>query len=133
MGEAAILSMHALPGGIALLLGAYVLLTKKGTSTHKRNGYIWLGLMSLLSITAIFIQEINPGSYSLIHLLIPWTLFSMVCAIFLLKSLKRLGKKVEKDACCLDAGTFFRRPGDCRSIHFNARKNAAYSLYCLTG
>jgi uncharacterized membrane protein len=93
MGEAAILSMHALPGGIALLLGAYVLLTKKGTSTHKRNGYIWLGLMLLLSITAIFIQEINPGSYSFIHLLIPWTVFSMICAIFSIKRFKKTREK----------------------------------------
>ena len=69
MNETLILSLHALPGLLALILGSIVLLSKKGTKTHKRRGYIWLGLMLLISLTAIFIQEINPGSYSLIHLI----------------------------------------------------------------
>ena len=36
----------------------------------------------IVSITAIFIQEINPGEYSLIHLLIPWTIGSLIYSIW---------------------------------------------------
>ena len=94
MNETLILSLHALPGLLALILGSIVLLSKKGTKTHKRRGYIWLGLMLLLSLTAIFIQEINPGSYSLIHLLIPWTIFSIIFGIYAIKKFKVNKNKV---------------------------------------
>ena len=94
MNETLILSLHALPGLLALILGSIVLLSKKGTKTHKRRGYIWLGLMLLISLTAIFIQEINPGSYSLIHLLIPWTIFSIIFGIYAIKKFKVNKNKV---------------------------------------
>ena len=94
MNETLILSLHALPGLLALILGSIVLLSKKGTKTHKRRGYMWLGLMLLISLTAIFIQEINPGSYSLIHLLIPWTIFSIIFGIYAIKKFKDTKNKV---------------------------------------
>ncbi|MDA9154262.1 DUF2306 domain-containing protein [Gammaproteobacteria bacterium] len=94
MNETLILSLHALPGLLAVILGSIVLLSKKGTKTHKRRGYIWLGLMLLISLTAIFIQEINPGSYSLIHLLIPWTIFSIIFGIYAIKKFKVTKNKV---------------------------------------
>jgi|TARA_B110000503_G_C6748868_1_gene250750 uncharacterized membrane protein len=94
MNETLILSLHAFPGLLALILGSIVLLSKKGTKTHKRRGYIWLGLMLLISLTAIFIQEINPGSYSLIHLLIPWTIFSIIFGIYAIKKFKVTKNKV---------------------------------------
>ncbi|MDC0891458.1 DUF2306 domain-containing protein [Gammaproteobacteria bacterium] len=94
MNETLILSLHALPGLLALILGSIVLLSKKGTKTHKRRGYMWLGLMLLISLTAIFIQEINPGSYSLIHLLIPWTIFSIIFGIYAIKKFKVTKNKV---------------------------------------
>ena len=55
MNETLILSLHALPGLIALILGSVVLLSKKGTKTHKRRGYVWLGLMVLISL--IFLKN----------------------------------------------------------------------------
>lgn len=96
MNETLILSLHALPGLIALILGGVVLLSKKGTKIHKKRGYVWLGLMILISLTAIFIQEINPGSYSLIHLLIPWTIFSIIFGIFAIKKFKVTKNKIWK-------------------------------------
>jgi uncharacterized membrane protein len=39
MNETLILSLHALPGLLAVILGSIVLLSKKGTKTHKRRGY----------------------------------------------------------------------------------------------
>lgn len=89
MNETLILSSHALPGLIALILGTIVLLSKKGTKSHKRRGYVWLSLMMVISITAIFIQEINPNSYSPIHLLIPWTIFSIFFGIYAIKKYRK--------------------------------------------
>ena len=100
MNETLILSLHALPGLIALILGSVVLLSKKGTKTHKRRGYVWLGLMVLISLTAVFIQEINPGSYSLIHLLIPWAILHIFLAYMQLRNLKSL--KIKHGKLCIN-------------------------------
>jgi uncharacterized membrane protein len=45
-------------------------------------------------LTAIFIQAINPGQYSLIHLLIPWTIGSMIYSIWNIKKFKKT--KIER-------------------------------------
>tara|TARA_B100001059_G_scaffold185605_1_gene187362 strand:- start:161 stop:547 length:387 start_codon:yes stop_codon:yes gene_type:complete len=79
-------------GAFALLavpLGLYVLLTKKGTNQHRILGRIWVTFLIIVSLTAIFIQAINPGQYSLIHLLIPWTIGSLIYSIWNIKKFKK--------------------------------------------
>lgn len=49
-------------------------------------GRIYLGLMVFVSLSALFIREINDHSYSLIHVLIPVTLISLYVAV---RSIKR--------------------------------------------
>ena len=52
-------------------LGAYLLLTRKGTSLHKRLGKVWVGLMVTTATAAIFIK--SGGSFSFIHIFVPMT------------------------------------------------------------
>ncbi|MEL7518387.1 MAG: hypothetical protein AAFN48_05470 [Pseudomonadota bacterium] len=52
-------------------LGAYLLLTRKGTKLHKQLGKLWVGLMVTTATAAIFIK--SGGSFSFIHIFVPMT------------------------------------------------------------
>ena len=82
MNEMLTIYVHAFFALIAVPVGLYIFLTKKGTITHKFVGRFWVAVLIIVSVTAIFIQEINPGEYSLIHLLIPWTIGSLIYSIW---------------------------------------------------
>jgi uncharacterized membrane protein len=70
-------------------LGLYIFLTKKGTKKHKLFGRIWVAWLVTISLTAIFIQEITPGEYSFIHLLIPLTIGSLIFSIWSIRKFKQ--------------------------------------------
>ena len=55
----------------AIPLGAYLLLTRKGTKLHKQLGKLWVGLMLATATSAIFIK--TGGSFSFIHIFVPMT------------------------------------------------------------
>ena len=61
---------------VAVPVGAFIFLTKKGTAQHKLVGRVWVVILLIVSLSAVLIQEINTEGYSLIHLLIPWTIAS---------------------------------------------------------
>ena len=89
-----IIYAHATLALLAVPLGLYILLTKKGTKQHRMLGQIWVTFLIIVSLTAIFIQAINPGQYSLIHLLIPWTIGSLIYSIWNIKKFKNT--KIQK-------------------------------------
>lgn len=72
-----IIQVHAGAALAALLLGAVQLLAPKGTIPHRTLGYSWAVLMFVTAITAIFIREINQGSFSFIHIFVPLTLMGL--------------------------------------------------------
>ena len=88
MNEMLTIYVHAFFALIAVPVGLYIFLTKKGTATHKFVGRFWVTVSMIVSVTAIFIQEINPGEYSLIHLLIPWTIGSLIYSIWNIRKYK---------------------------------------------
>ncbi|WP_284126518.1 DUF2306 domain-containing protein [Parerythrobacter aestuarii] len=55
-------------------LGAYLLIARKGTSLHKLLGRIWIGLMTITALCALFIRP--GGSFSWIHLFVPLVLLT---------------------------------------------------------
>ena len=81
--------IHALFALLAVPLGLYILLTQKGTKQHKLIGRIWSLFLLIVSFTAIFIQAITPGQYSLIHLLIPWTIGSLIYSIWSIRKFQK--------------------------------------------
>ena len=89
-----IIYAHATLALLAVPLGLQILLTKKGTKQHRILGRIWVTFLIIVSLTAIFIQAINPGQYSLIHLLIPWTIGSLIYSIWNIKKFKNT--KIER-------------------------------------
>ncbi|MEO0463060.1 MAG: DUF2306 domain-containing protein [Pseudomonadota bacterium] len=58
----------------AVPLGAYLLLTRKGSKLHKQLGKAWVGLMVVTALSAIFIK--TGGSFSFIHIFVPMTLIA---------------------------------------------------------
>ena len=84
-----IIYIHAFFALTAVPLGLYIFLTKKGTAKHILFGRIWISWLLTISLTAIFIQEITPGEYSLIHLLIPLTIGSLIYSIWSIRKYKK--------------------------------------------
>ena len=58
----------------AIPLGGYLLLARKGTARHRQLGKLWVGLMVVTALSALFIQ--TGGSFSFIHIFVPLTLWS---------------------------------------------------------
>tara|TARA_B100001063_G_scaffold210987_1_gene209024 strand:+ start:28 stop:414 length:387 start_codon:yes stop_codon:yes gene_type:complete len=84
-----IIYIHAALALLAIPLGLYIFITKKGTKNHKMLGRTWVTVLMIVSLTAIFIQTINPGQYSLIHLLIPYTIGSLIYSIWNIRKFKK--------------------------------------------
>ena len=84
-----IIYIHAFFALMAVPLGLYIFLTKKGTAKHKFFGRIWVAWLFTISVTAVFIQEITPGEYSFIHLLIPLTTGSLIYSIWSIRKFKK--------------------------------------------
>jgi uncharacterized membrane protein len=61
----------------AVPLGAWLLLKPKGDALHRLLGKVWLALMTVTAIAAIFIRTINNGQFSWIHLFVVLTLVSV--------------------------------------------------------
>ena len=75
--------LHAIAAILAIILGGMQLYMKKGGATHKLFGYVWVGLMLIVSVSSFFIHEIKLWNvYSPIHLLSAWTIFSLGLAIY---------------------------------------------------
>ena len=89
-----IIYIHAVLALLAVPLGLYILITKKGTNQHRILGRTWAIILVIVSLTAVFIQAISPGQYSLIHLLIPWTLGSLIYSVWNIKQFKKT--RIEK-------------------------------------
>ncbi|NCN84557.1 MAG: DUF2306 domain-containing protein [Sphingomonadales bacterium] len=69
------LTIHLLTVIPAIPLGAYVMLSQKGSQQHRMLGKIWLSLMFVTAISTIFIRNVNDGQFSWIHL---FTLLTMI-------------------------------------------------------
>tara|TARA_B100000795_G_C22477427_1_gene315371 strand:+ start:66 stop:455 length:390 start_codon:yes stop_codon:yes gene_type:complete len=121
-----IIFFHAVSASTAIALGMFIFLNKKGTSKHILSGRIWVFLLTIVSISAIYIQQITPGQYSLIHLLIPVTLLSLIYSIWNIREFKKTKKRKYLDShkysmistyfgALVIAGLFTLTPG--RIIH----------------
>ena len=75
--DAAVIATHSAAALLALFMGAAIFSGRKGTPLHRRLGWVYVGLMAVVATTAAFIQDINPGRYSLIHLLILVTIVGL--------------------------------------------------------
>jgi uncharacterized membrane protein len=76
------IQVHAYAAIAALVLGIVQLSAPKGTLPHRTIGWIWVGLMVVVCITAFFIHELRMwGQWSPIHLLAIFTLIMVPLAV----------------------------------------------------
>jgi len=80
-GASLAIQIHILVAFGAFGLGAYVLMRRKGTKAHKMAGRIFGGLMLATAISAIFIRQLNNGSFSWIHIFVPITFIGLFQAV----------------------------------------------------
>jgi uncharacterized membrane protein len=67
----------------AFLLGTWLLFgSAKGSRWHRTLGFVYLTLMTLTAIAALFVQELRPGRWSWIHLFVPLTFWGVFAAIW---------------------------------------------------
>ena len=85
--------VHIITAIAALWLGVLILSRRKGDAAHVLNGRIWIGLMIVVSGTALFITELNPGQFSYIHILVPVTLVSLVWGIYAIRKFRQTGNQ----------------------------------------
>ena len=75
--------LHAIAAMIAIMLGGFQLIMKKGGILHRILGRVWLGMMLIVAFSSFFIHKIELwGAYSPIHLLSLWTIFSVGLAVY---------------------------------------------------
>ena len=84
-----IIFVHVALALLAIPLGLYIFVNKKGTKNHRILERIWVTVLIIVSLTAVFIQTITPGQYSLIHLLIPYTIGSLIYSIWNIRKFKK--------------------------------------------
>ena len=77
-----VIQLHIAAALAALLLGTVQLVGIKGTGLHRLIGWSWVIAMGTVAISSLFIRQINPGSFSWIHLLSGWTLIALPMALF---------------------------------------------------
>ncbi|WP_162143769.1 DUF2306 domain-containing protein [Hellea balneolensis] len=95
------IQIHAAAAFVALGLGIAMWLRPKGTRGHKLVGRGFVVVMLLTAISALFIREINNGSFSWIHIFVPITFLGAWQAI------TRIRRKNVKGHISAVRGMFF--------------------------
>ena len=65
----------------AVPLGLVVMLRRKGGPTHRMLGKLWMLLMLVTALSAIFIRNLNGGSFSWLHIFVPLVIVTAVRAV----------------------------------------------------
>ncbi len=73
----AIVWAHLLSVLVALVLTPWMLLRPRGTPAHRLLGKIWVLAMVATAALSLFVKVINPGHFSIIHIL---SIFVLVMA-----------------------------------------------------
>ena len=116
-----IIAVHMTAALGALATGPVALWARRGRVQrpvlHRAFGYGWVTLMLVTAISALFIRDFrlpNIAGYTPIHLLVPFTLFSLVCAfVFLARKNINAHRKTMQQlyfGACVGAGAFTLLP-----------------------
>ncbi len=79
-----VIQIHAFGAIIAVVLGFIQFAAPKGTLPHKSLGFLWIVLMTVITVSAVFIQQpVGPGDpfwarFTPIHLFVPLTAFGIL-------------------------------------------------------
>lgn len=77
-----VIQLHVVAAMAALAIGTVLLIGVKGTRLHRTLGWTWVAAMGATAVSSLFIRAINPGAFSLIHLLSGWTIVALPMAVY---------------------------------------------------
>ena len=75
------IQLHIAAATTAFLIGLVILFRRKGTGFHKTLGWTWVAAMATTAVSSFFIREVNPGSFSFIHLISGWVVVALPMAL----------------------------------------------------
>jgi uncharacterized membrane protein len=75
------IKLHIFGAVGALMLGGVLMSLRKGRLFHRAAGWVWVGLVSLVAGSSLFITSLNHGRFSLLHLFTGWTLIVLPLAV----------------------------------------------------
>lgn len=75
------IKLHLVAALAGLLLGGVLMSVRKGRTFHRTAGWAWVGLVSLVAGSSLFITSLNHGRWSLLHLVTGWTLIILPLAV----------------------------------------------------
>jgi len=76
-----VIKVHLGAAVLAFFLGVVMLASRKGATFHRRAGWLWAGLITLVAGSSLFITTITPGRWSYIHILTGLTLVMLPMAL----------------------------------------------------
>ncbi|WP_339738319.1 DUF2306 domain-containing protein [uncultured Maricaulis sp.] len=88
-----VVQLHIFSAVGALLIGSIQLLAPKGNLPHRTMGMLFVLLMAVAAISAIFIRQINGGDFSFIHIFVPLTIIGIVRLVLSARRRDRSGHR----------------------------------------
>lgn len=79
-----LLLLHITGGGLSLLIGSYLMLTKKGTSPHRKLGRIYFYSMGVTALAAIPMSYLHPNFF--LFLISIFTLYMLLTGVLYLRN-----------------------------------------------
>ena len=76
------IKLHTAAALLAAVFGAYVMLRRKGTASHRIAGYIFVAAITVTALSSFWITGIRPGHFSWIHILSVVTLISVPLGLY---------------------------------------------------
>lgn len=78
--------LHACAAIAALAVGTVQAFgVRMGRAAHRVLGWSWVALMALAAGSAVFIRDLNPGSFSLIHIFVPITIIGVASGLMAIR------------------------------------------------
>ena len=81
----AVIRLHVAAALSAFVIGCILLAGVKGTMLHKTLGWTWVAAMMVTALSSFFIKVVNPGHWSLIHVLSGWVAIGVPMGIAAIK------------------------------------------------
>lgn len=77
--------LHIIFASLGIIIGGSQFLLKKGSKRHKTIGWVWVIIMALVGLSALFLPERKQGTIPLTLLLTLWVAIGLPLAIRAIK------------------------------------------------
>jgi uncharacterized membrane protein len=76
-----VILVHLAFGLLALMVGAILMVGRKGARMHRILGWGWVLAVGIVATTSLFIRVVNPGHFSFIHILSGYVIIALPLAV----------------------------------------------------